>query len=62
MAEIELSHLNRQCLDQKLGEKVILEEEVKAWTESNNKKKVVANWQFTTADTRIKLRKLYSTI
>lgn len=62
MAEIELSHLSRQCLNQRLGEKMILEEEVKAWTESRNAKKVVANWQFTTADARIKLRKLYPTI
>ena len=62
MAEIELSHLNRQCLDQRIRERVVLEQEVKAWTESRNKKKVVAKWQFTTADARIKLRKLYPTI
>lgn len=62
MAEIELSHLSRQCLDQRLGEKAILDEEVKAWTERRNEKKVVAKWQFTTADARIKLRKLYPTI
>ena len=62
MAEIELSHLSRQCLEQRLGERVILEEEVKAWTESRNEKKVVAKWQFTTADARIKLRQLYPTI
>lgn len=41
---------------------MILEEEVKAWTESRNEKKIVANWQFTTADARIKLRKLYPII
>ena len=41
---------------------MILEEEVKASTESRNEKKVVANWQFTTADARIKLRKFYPTI
>jgi transposase len=62
MAEIELSHLSRQCLDQRLGERGILEKEVKAWTESRNEKKVVAKWQFTTAEARIKLRKLYPTI
>jgi transposase len=62
MAEIELSHLSRQCLDQRLGERVILEEEVKAWTVLRNEKKIVAKWQFTTADARIKLRKLYPTI
>jgi transposase len=62
MAEIELSHLSRQCLDQRLGEKAILDEEVKAWTKARNKKKIIANWQFTTADARVKLRKLYPTI
>jgi len=62
MAEIELSHLSRQCLDRRIGERVVLEQEIKAWTESRNKKKVVAKWQFTTADARIKLRKLYPTI
>ena len=62
MAEIELSHLSRQCLDQCLGEKAILDEKVRAWTRVRNEKKVVVNWQFTTADARIKLRKLYPTI
>ena len=42
MAEIELSHLSRQCLDRRVGERVVLEQEIKAWTESRNKKKVVA--------------------
>lgn len=62
MAEIELSHLSRQCLDQRLGEKVILDERVRAWTRARNEKKVIANWQFTTVDARVKLRKLYPTI
>jgi len=62
MAEIELSHLSRQCLDRRIGEKTILEEEVKAWTKLRNEKKVIANWQFTSTDARIKLRKLYPTI
>jgi len=62
MAEIELSHLSRQCLNQRLGEKAILDEEVKAWTKARNEKKIIANWQFTTADARVKLRKLYPTV
>ena len=62
MAEIELSHLSRQCLDQRLSEKAILDEEVTAWTKIRNEKKIIANWQFTTADARVKLRKLYPTI
>jgi transposase len=62
MAEIELSHLSRQCLDQRLSKKAILDEEVKVWTKIRNEKKIIANWQFTTADARVKLRKLYPTV
>jgi len=62
MAEIELSHLNRQCLDRRIDERSTMAAEVKAWTKARNDKKIVANWQFTTADARIKLRKLYPTV
>ncbi len=33
--------------------------EVGAWQTERNAKKVGADWQFTTADARIKLRRLY---
>ena len=59
MAEIELSHLSRQCLDTRISEKSNLAAEVNAWTAQRNNKKVVAKWQFTTEDARIKLRRLY---
>ena len=62
MAEIELSHLNRQCLDRRIGERCIMAAEVEAWNKTRNEKKIVANWRFTTADARIKLRKLYPTV
>lgn len=62
MAEIELSHLSRQCLDRRIPESAILAAEVTAWTEARNEKKVIADWQFTTEDARIKLRRLYPTI
>lgn len=62
MAEIELSHLNRQCLDRRIGERSIMAAEVKAWNMARNEKKIVANWRFTTADARIKLRTLYPII
>lgn len=62
MAEIELSHLNRQCLDRRMGERDMMAAEVEAWNKTRNEKKVIANWQFTTANARIKLRKLYPTI
>lgn len=62
MAEIELSHLNRQCLNRRIGERSTIAAEVKAWNETRNEKKIIANWRFTTADARIKLRRLYPTV
>jgi hypothetical protein len=62
MAEIELSHLNRQCLDRRIGERSEMSAEVEIWTEERNNKKVIADWQFTTTDARIKLRRLYPQI
>lgn len=59
MAEIELSHLSRQCLDRRIEKKELLTKEVTVWTSERNEKKVVANWRFTTDNARIKLHKLY---
>jgi len=62
MAEIELSVLARQCLDQRMEDKQKLTREVAAWQTRRNGAGVKANWRFTTADARIKLRKLYPTV
>jgi transposase len=62
MAEIELSHLNRQCLDRRIGERSDMIVEVDAWTKARNDKKIIADWQFTTDKARIKLRRLYPQI
>ncbi len=62
MAEIELSHLFRQCLNRRLENMDEVESEVKAWVEHRNKNAYVVNWQFTTEDARIKLKRLYPTI
>ena len=59
MAEIELSVLNRQCLDRRIPDMDSLKQEIKAWEESRNEKSNSVNWRFTTADARIKLKKLY---
>lgn len=59
MAEIELSHLSRQCLDQRIPDKTTIIKEVAAWCEERNKSQAVVDWQFTTDDARIKLKKLY---
>jgi hypothetical protein len=59
MAESELSVLSGQCLDRRIPDKQTLTEEVAAWEASRNKKHVKADWQFTTADARVKLKRLY---
>ena len=59
MAESELSVLSTQCLDRRIADKQTLTEEVVAWEDSRNNKHAKADWQFTTADARIKLKRLY---
>ena len=59
MAESELSVLAGQCLDRRIPDKQTLTEEVAAWEHARNKKHVKADWQFTTADARVKLKRLY---
>jgi hypothetical protein len=59
MAESELSVLSGQCLDRRIPDKQTLTEEVAAWEQARNKKHVKADWQFTTADARVKLKRLY---
>ena len=59
VAEIELSVLARQCLDRRIETREKLEREVEAWEEDRNERGVEVSWQFTTADARIKLRRLY---
>jgi len=59
MAEIELAVLARQCLGRRIETREELEREVAAWEEDRNERMVAVKWQFTTADARIKLRRLY---
>ena len=59
MAEIELSALTRQCLDRRIPDKDNLIHEVKAWEDQRNSDVIKVHWQFTTADARTKLRRLY---
>jgi hypothetical protein len=59
MAEAELSVLSSQCLDRRIPNKQALIEDVAAWEKDRNKNHTKANWQFTTADARIKLKRLY---
>lgn len=59
MAEIELGVLARQCLDRRLPDQESLAAEVAAWEKARNAAKATVDWRFTTADARIKLRRLY---
>ena len=59
MAEIELSVLSRQCLDRRIPDEPTLVQEVAAWEPRRNAHHTTIDWRFTTADARIKLRRLY---
>ena len=62
MAEIELSVLSRQCLSERMSDKTRLVEQIAAWEFQRNARSMRVNWRFTTADARIKLKRLYPTI
>ena len=59
MAESELGVLASQCLDRRIASKQILASEIAAWQDNRNKHHAKADWQFTTADARVKLKRLY---
>jgi len=62
VAEIELSVLSRQCLDRRIESVDELLKELEPWAEERNDRAVGVKWRFTTADARIKLRRLYPAI
>jgi hypothetical protein len=62
MAESELGVVSSQCLDRRIPDKQTLIEEVAAWEDDRNKNHTKADWQFTTADARVKLKRLYPTL
>lgn len=59
IAEIELSALKTQCLDRRIPEIGMLRREVAAWEHHRNNQAIKIDWQFATADARIKLKRLY---
>lgn len=59
MAETELSILSRQCLDRRLDDRDLMAGEVAAWEAARNAAEARIDWQFKTADARIKLKRLY---
>ena len=62
MAETELSVMTKQCLDRRIPDVATLRREIAAWERQRNTARSKINWQFTTHDARIKLRKLYPSI
>ena len=62
IAEIEFSVLRRQCLHQRIGEAETLRNKVRAWTQQRNAVSKHIDWQFTTADAHIHLKRLYPVI
>ena len=62
MAEIEIGILSRQCLSQYIPAKQRMAREVGAWEARRNQANASVDWQFTTADARLKLKKLYPVI
>jgi hypothetical protein len=59
MAEIELSVLKGQCLNRRIADMATMQSEVTAWERNRNNRTKKIDWQFTTADARIKLKRLY---
>ena len=59
MVEIELSILARQCLDRRLADIPTVQREAAAWEARRNAYRATVHWQFTTAQARVKLERLY---
>jgi hypothetical protein len=59
MAEIEISVLDRQCLDRRLAEVSIVRSEVLSWETLRNDQHAIVDWRFTTTKARSKMQYLY---
>jgi len=55
IAEIELSVMTRQCLGRRIPSMTELSDKLTAWVRTRNQSQKGVDWQFTTADARIKL-------
>ncbi len=59
VAEIELSVLQKQCLDRRIPDKDTMQSEIAAWEGDRNTRSSTIDWQFRNSDARIKLKRLY---
>ena len=62
MAEIELGVIARQCLGDRTEDKPTLAAQVRAWATRRNRLHCRVDWRFTTADARVKLKRLYPSL
>ena len=62
MAEPALSVLTRPCLDQRIGQQAQVSKLAQQWAQARNRRQAGIDWQFRTADARIKLKYLYPKI
>lgn len=62
MAEIEFSALQRQGLDRRIPDPETLRAAVAAGETHRNDQAITVNWRFTTADARVRLKRLYPSI
>jgi hypothetical protein len=62
IAEIELNVLWGQCLNRRIDDIETVRKEAVAWQDTRNNKNTKVNWQFATADARVKLSRLYPTL
>jgi len=59
IAEIELSALKRQCLSERIPDINLMRRKIRVWNNTRNSKQTKVDWQFTTENARIKLKRLY---
>ena len=62
VAEVELNVMIRQCLNRRIDSLQVLRAEVAAWQASRDRIQAKVNWQFTTNDARVKLKRLCPTL
>jgi len=62
IAEVELSALTRQCLNQRTPDIKTLRCQTRSWTQERNTRQKGVDWQFSTPDARIRLKRLYPEI
>lgn len=59
IAEIELSAMTKQCLERRIPSIETLASELSEWEHHRNSSQKTVDWQFTTEDARVKLKRLY---